>query len=61
MSIEERRALFDTDERGAIFGFCSFACATADYEGLRAKLTEFAKPLDMKLRLYSASEPMRRS
>ena len=55
----EEAAQFNDHATGLFFMRVRFACADADYDTLRAALTEFAKPLDMKLRLYSASEPMR--
>ena len=55
----EEAAQFNDHATGLFFMRVRFACANADYDTLRAALTEFAKPLDMKLRLYSASEPMR--
>ena len=55
----EEAAQFNDHGTGLFFMRVRFACANADYDSLRAKLTEFAQPLDMRLRLYSASEPMR--
>ncbi|ARU04077.1 formyltetrahydrofolate deformylase [Comamonas serinivorans] len=55
----EEAAQFNDPGTGLFFMRVRFASASADYEALRAKLTDFAKPLDMKLRLYSTSEPMR--
>ena len=55
----EEAAQFNDRDTGLFFMRVRFACANTDYDTLRAALTEFAKPLDMKLRLYSASEPMR--
>ena len=55
----EEAAQFNDTTTGLFFMRVRFACANADYDTLRAALTEFAKPLDMKLRRYSATEPMR--
>ncbi len=55
----EEAAQFNDRDTGLFFMRVRFACANTDYDTLRAALAEFAKPMDMKLRLYSASEPMR--
>ena len=55
----EEAAQFNDNATGLFFMRVRFACANTDYDTLRAALAEFAKPMDMKLRLYSASEPMR--
>ncbi|MEG1202252.1 MAG: formyltetrahydrofolate deformylase [Comamonas sp.] len=55
----EEAAQFNDRDTGLFFMRVRFACANTDYDTLRAALAEFAKPMDMKPRLYSAAEPMR--
>ena len=55
----EEAAQFNDPGTGLFFMRVRFACASADYDSLRAALAEFAQPMDMRLRLYAASEPMR--